>query len=430
MAEPLGQRIRRLRLARGLTQIELAEPAYSAAYVSTIEAGRRNPSPAAIKYLAERLGVHPEELATGRSREREARLQIRLQEAFSALFSGRHDRAAELLTDIADAASREGLPRVEAKAQEGRGILAERAGRPAEAAERFDAAIELLKDEPLPLSAEAVSGLARCRQMLGEVRVAIHILESYLLRLEKEHLQDPVAIMRTYSSLIWPLSEAGLHQDCKHAAEEALKLEPHVHQSDQVANMHLNVARELLRQGLVEDALASLTRAEDIYRSLNWKTELARAHGNRAIVLAEQGDLSSARHENLKALELVKGSSNRLTEARALNELARVDRLSGNVEAAKSGLTRAISLLDEADVVELALSHRELGLCALAEEKFDIAERQLRRAIGLYRRAQVPLEVAATFRELGDVLSARGQLEGSRQAYREGLMALEEPSAA
>ncbi|MDQ3620236.1 MAG: helix-turn-helix domain-containing protein, partial [Actinomycetota bacterium] len=36
----LGTNLRRLRLQRGLTQRQLAEPAYTDAYVSTIEAGR------------------------------------------------------------------------------------------------------------------------------------------------------------------------------------------------------------------------------------------------------------------------------------------------------------------------------------------------------------------------------------------------------
>ncbi|MDV9199563.1 helix-turn-helix domain-containing protein, partial [Streptomyces sp. Wh19] len=62
----VGRRVQRLRTKRGLTQRQLAEPAYTPAYISTLEAGRVRPSEAAVRHLADRLGVSYEELATGR----------------------------------------------------------------------------------------------------------------------------------------------------------------------------------------------------------------------------------------------------------------------------------------------------------------------------------------------------------------------------
>ena len=58
----IGRRLRQLRLAAGLTQAELAGTRFSHAYVSVLEAGRREPSRAAMDYFAQRLGVAVEEL--------------------------------------------------------------------------------------------------------------------------------------------------------------------------------------------------------------------------------------------------------------------------------------------------------------------------------------------------------------------------------
>lgn len=58
----VGRRLRELRLAAGMTQAELAGHRFSHAYVSVLEAGRREPSRAAIDYFAQRLGVAVEEL--------------------------------------------------------------------------------------------------------------------------------------------------------------------------------------------------------------------------------------------------------------------------------------------------------------------------------------------------------------------------------
>lgn len=58
----VGSRLRELRLAAGLTQAQLAGRRYSHAYVSVLEAGRREPSRTALDYFAGRLGVAVEEI--------------------------------------------------------------------------------------------------------------------------------------------------------------------------------------------------------------------------------------------------------------------------------------------------------------------------------------------------------------------------------
>jgi transcriptional regulator with XRE-family HTH domain len=58
-AETVGERIRRLRGERGLSQRELSEPGLSYAYLSRIETGQRVPSEKALRKLATKLGVTP-----------------------------------------------------------------------------------------------------------------------------------------------------------------------------------------------------------------------------------------------------------------------------------------------------------------------------------------------------------------------------------
>src|SRR5918911_2807917 len=53
----LGDRVRRLRNARGLTQTELAESRVTKEYISQIETGKTRPTPQTLAWLAERLGV-------------------------------------------------------------------------------------------------------------------------------------------------------------------------------------------------------------------------------------------------------------------------------------------------------------------------------------------------------------------------------------
>jgi transcriptional regulator with XRE-family HTH domain len=58
LEQPLfGQRLRELRLQRGLSQAALAGVGMSAGYLSRLESGLRPPTPTAVDYLADRIGV-------------------------------------------------------------------------------------------------------------------------------------------------------------------------------------------------------------------------------------------------------------------------------------------------------------------------------------------------------------------------------------
>jgi transcriptional regulator with XRE-family HTH domain len=85
MAEPsqetVGQRIRRLRLERGLSQRDLSAPGITYAYVSRIETGGRKPSLKAMRHLARRLGVDLEYLETGDPIPALARIELQLSDA-------------------------------------------------------------------------------------------------------------------------------------------------------------------------------------------------------------------------------------------------------------------------------------------------------------------------------------------------------------
>ncbi|MEU6563154.1 helix-turn-helix domain-containing protein [Nocardia nova] len=67
LQQAVGANLKRIRLARGLSQERLAHEVLglSLRYVADIEAGRRNLSVQAVERLAGSLGVPPIELLTG-----------------------------------------------------------------------------------------------------------------------------------------------------------------------------------------------------------------------------------------------------------------------------------------------------------------------------------------------------------------------------
>lgn len=63
--ETIAVRLRRLRVERGWSQRRLARAGYTAAYISRLESGERQPSVHVIRRLATELGVDPYYLETG-----------------------------------------------------------------------------------------------------------------------------------------------------------------------------------------------------------------------------------------------------------------------------------------------------------------------------------------------------------------------------
>ena len=78
-SETVGERLRRLRTARGLSQRDVSSPGVSYAYISRIEAGTRTPSVKALRMLAGRLGVPVEYLEYGEQPVDNAYVESELQ---------------------------------------------------------------------------------------------------------------------------------------------------------------------------------------------------------------------------------------------------------------------------------------------------------------------------------------------------------------
>jgi tetratricopeptide (TPR) repeat protein len=420
----VGTRLRRLRVARGLTQRELGEPRYTHAYVSTIETGRRRPSRSALEHFADKLGVGVDELATGRSPDLEPRLRLRLQEARVQISDGRFDEADASLVQIVRDAKRFALPQLEARAEEVRGLWLQRTGRPEEALERYARAEELLRDDPPTARVDAVDGKSICFAALGDVRYAIFLLESLLDEIEREGLRDPHALVRLHAGLVYSYLDAGLLAKAAASAAVLEQLAPRIDEPERIAQMHMNVAWQYLTAGRIDDATASLQRAEDAYRQLGLLTEMGGAHLARGYVLSRDGALDDARRELEQARDIFERTSNTKDLTRTLNELGRVVRLQGDAAAARALLERSIALLGTSDDPVLAWAYLELG-SLLSELGDPGAEKHLRSAVELYERTEQAIGLAVAYRALGDLLRARGDEEGGTEAYRTGILAIE-----
>src|SRR5438105_4865652 len=93
--ETLGQRIRKVRQARGMTLAQVAGADFSRAFLSQVEMGRSQPSTRVLRVIAARLGQPVDYLLGGADLDRE----LAVERARLALIKGSPRRALELLPE-------------------------------------------------------------------------------------------------------------------------------------------------------------------------------------------------------------------------------------------------------------------------------------------------------------------------------------------
>jgi tetratricopeptide (TPR) repeat protein len=421
-SDSFGSRLKALRVEKGMTQEGLGGGRYSGAYISQLETGRRAPSSSLVAFMAERLEVNEHYLRTGEDPGLRVRLGLEVQRARALIYQDAK-RPKKRLERLAAEAGRHGYVDVRVRAVEALALARERNGETQAALDLYQQAERLSLDLPLNERCGAVVGIARCFQQLGDFRYAAHLLEGYLMQLEKEDLSDPTALMRINAALLSVYFATGMIEQAAKAAEEAQRLEVRVTDPEHVACMNLNLTGALLFRGRTDDAMVALKKAEDIFSSLGWKNEVARAAIARGMIHAKADDLATAKESFEEALQLLEDAPHSLDEARARNELARIERLQGDLPAARKHLLRVLTLMKDGEPRVRAFASRELGFAATDRAE---AEKRFHHAIDLYRMAGDPIETAITFRALGDVYLRERDIEAMTDAYQAGLDAVED----
>lgn len=285
----------------------------------------------------------------------------------------------------------------------------------------YEAAADLLRREPATLRVDALTGVAACLRRRGDLQHAIFVLENLKETLDREGYCDPAALFKVYASLVAPYFEAGAHERASESAARALELAPHCGDDERLGRMYMSAGRTHLERGHFDEAREAFSIAGTLFHRADLLVEIGQSHLALGFGYVREGDGPRARRELAAALEIFRSTGSILDEARTLNEYAYLERIEGHDEAARQAATRSIELLDTGiDVKALANAHRELGM-ALAESDLEEAQKHLRMAVELYERVGSTIDVARTYRSLGDVFYRRGDVAAACEEYRAGM---------
>jgi len=299
-AETIGQRLRRLRHERGLSQRELSSPGVSYAYISRIEAGARRPSVKALRMLAKKLGVSADYLETGSEIRDTDERELRIADAELELrLADQPGEAEQKLEALRDAAVAAGDVVAASRANIALGLAAAAAGRNADAIERLEAGLELSPVSPSGRP-DVFATLGRAYAATGRPDRAVEVFERCLAEVSENAPEDLTAQVRFTTYLSYALTDLGDLERAQGVLDTALDQADAMTDAYSRVRLYWSLARLADLQGRPAAALDYVRRAIALLDVTDDTLHLARAHLLCGSILLSQGRAEDAgRHFDL-----------------------------------------------------------------------------------------------------------------------------------
>ena len=379
----LGERLRQLRVAAGLTQSEVAGDRFSKEYVSQIERGKTRPTAGTIEWLADRLGVDAGFLASGVATDERTRIEGALTRA-EALYEAQEDEeAAEAFDPLPGAARSTGVPELQVRALVGSGLAKMRIG-------DHRGALVLLNEARAISEAEAFSDVERadvllrlggCRVQLNSIQTALGLLNEAMGLAER----------------------SGLPCD-------ALK-----------ANILSWRARCWLIQRDYQAAKEDVERALELAHAVDDLRTVGAAYFQASLVADREGRWVLARNYAERAREAYAQLADRVHVGQLTNNLGGLNFLLGNTDDAIELLDGRIDYVDET-----GNAHLVLGRALLEQGRLDDAEAAFAAAENSFGELGSASHRAASWMARGDLAARRGDHERAAELYRTAAEALQD----
>jgi tetratricopeptide (TPR) repeat protein len=419
----LAARFRSLRVQAGLTKTALAQPRYTVSFVSQIESGKRRPSPEALAFFAEGLGVAPGFLATGVPQGLEDVLRYRLESSRRSLRQGDAREAEDAARSVRSESEQYGVGGIWALSNVALGEALMAQSRVREAIDAYEDALECgtLSERDAGL---AVSGVGRAYRNAGDLTYAAEVVESFLARGGRLPL-DPGVVAELHAVLVSIYFERGDVHRAERAAQRALAAADLGAPAEIRANVLWDASRVMAEAKRWPEALDFASRARLLMEELEDLRNVARLHTNYAFLCLEADPprLDDAR-EHLDAAEswLENASATRHL-AFVHSERARLALLEGRFEDAVGYAERAVAGAGDDDL-DAAKSLFLKGRALSGLGRSDEARQAFQLAADLFEKHGARQQLASCWRELGELDLSDGRLEEAVEAFRSGLDAM------
>jgi transcriptional regulator with XRE-family HTH domain len=402
----IGQRLREARLARGLTQEQLARGLATKGFISQVERERATPSLAKLRLLADRLAMplagltgeqQPQEVAYLR---KAAELAVRASEA---------DRALKLLDEARDfpatANERAELLRI-------RGRALDELGRFEEAIDAHQQAAATAPPDDPGLNAAIYCEMATVFNEQERFSAGVEAGLRALRWLEQYRHADPAVRARILTNLGTSCLRLGQLERAHDFYERGLAAANDAESLYRMANAHMSLAITARGLGKLNEAIDHCTLALQLWSRIDQERNANRVLNNLGDVYYAQGNSLKAYQMQAQCLARAKELGDDLEVAVSGGELARYD-------YENSELSRSLELAVEAQqAAQRAHAHLHQAYAAAVEGaaadglgQRRRADRKFREAVGILLQRQAGGKLAEVCAMYAEVLRRRGHQE-------------------
>jgi tetratricopeptide (TPR) repeat protein len=426
----LGDRLRLLRVAAGLTQTELAGDRFSKEYVSQIERGKTRPTVETVAWLAQRLDVDPAFLSSGVSTDERGRVEALLARAEALSKSYQYKEAVAAYEDVRAAVAATNSPELDVRARSGEAWARMQEGDVRTAIELLNTARALTEGTIFSDvdRAEIVYKLGVCRYKLSSISTAVSLLDEALALAERSEMPCDGLRSDIYH---WRSRCHRRQRDFEAAREDvehALELAQGVDDRRKMADAYFQASLVAERTGHWVLSRNYAERAKNLFQELDDERTVGR-------LLNNLGGLSLLLGKPHEAIEQLKASFAVAVEAdsqadagQAVNGLATVHLRLGEWETAETHAREALRLLEgrEDFLDEIGQAQLVLGRSLLERDRFDEAGQCFRDADSTFEQLSSISHRASAWVALGDLAARRGEEAEAARLYRNAAEALQD----
>jgi tetratricopeptide (TPR) repeat protein len=426
----LGERLRQLRVAGGMTQTELAGDRFSKEYVSQIERGKTRPTPETIRWLADRLGVDAGFLANGVSADERGRVDAALARADALLEARRNDEALAELEAVRAAVLATGSPELEVRALSAEATVRMRRVEIRDAIALLERARALTESETFSdvERADVLFRLGVARYKLNSVQSAIALFDEALKVAERSEI--PSDQLRS-NILAWRSRCYRRRRDLEAArddVERALELAESLNDTRTAADVYFQASIVADREGHWVLARSYAERAKAAYEELADR-------GNLGRLLNNLGGINFLLGHPDEAIALLKDSLRIALEvghddeaAHAVNGIAQVHLRTGDLVRAEEQAQYALKLLGGRvdEMHEIGNAQLVLGRALLGQDRLDEAEVAFKAGEDAYDQMSSGSHRADAWIAQGDLAARRGDDRKAAELYRRAADALQD----
>jgi tetratricopeptide (TPR) repeat protein len=426
----LGERLRQLRVAAGLTQSELAGERFSKEYVSQIERGKTRPTRETIDWLAARLGVDAGFLANGVATDERGRLEGALARA-EALFEAARNEEADVEYDaLVPQARAMGVPELTVRALLGAGKTRMRLG-------QLRVGLDLLNEARAIVEGGQFSDLERaevfyslgvCRYQLNSVQTALGLLNEALALAERSGMPSDSlrSNVLSWRSRCWRRMRD--YEAAREDIERALQLAEDANDPRMIGAAYFQASLVADREGHWVLARSYAEKARSAYEELSDRVHVGKLTNNLGTLNFLLGKTEDAVAQLKEAFAIALDNGLDQDAAQAVSSLATINLRTGDPEKAAEQAEHALRLLNghEDFLDEVGNAQLVLGRARLEQGRLDEAEDAFQQAEASFDQLGSASHRAAAWVARGDLATKRGDDRLAAHLYRTAAEALQD----